>query len=161
MLHGIELEVAEHEVVCLIGSSGSGKSTLLRCVNLLEPIDAGRIVVDGDEITAPGVDVNRIRRRIGIVFQAFNLFPHMSVLDNVSLAPRKVLGPAGRRGGGRATELLDRIGLADKAQRLSRSAVGRPAAAGRDRPGPGDAAGPAPPRRDHQRPRPGARRARS
>jgi ABC-type polar amino acid transport system ATPase subunit len=92
VLRGIDLDVAEHEVVCLIGSSGSGKSTLLRCVNLLEPIDAGRIVIEGDEITARGVDVNRIRRRIGIVFQAFNLFPHMTVLQNVTLAPRKVLG---------------------------------------------------------------------
>ncbi len=92
VLRGIDLELAEHEVVCLIGSSGSGKSTLLRCINLLEPIDAGRIVIEGDEITARGVDVNRIRRRIGIVFQAFNLFPHMSVLSNVALAPHKVLG---------------------------------------------------------------------
>jgi polar amino acid transport system ATP-binding protein len=83
--------VAQHEVVCLIGASGSGKSTLLRCVNLLEPIDAGRIVLDGDEISAPGVDLDRVRRRIGIVFQAYNLFPHMSVIDNVTLAPRKVL----------------------------------------------------------------------
>ena len=91
MLRGIDLVVAEHEVVCLIGASGSGKSTLLRCINLLEPIDAGRIVVEGDEITADGVHLDRIRRRIGIVFQAFNLFPHMSVLDNVTLAPRKVL----------------------------------------------------------------------
>ena len=89
--------VAEHEVVCLIGASGSGKSTLLRCINLLEPIDAGRIVVEGDEITADGVHVDRIRRRIGIVFQAFNLFPHMSVLDNVTLAPRKVLKRRGPR----------------------------------------------------------------
>ena len=85
--------VAEHEVVCLIGASGSGKSTLLRCINLLEPIDAGRIESSGEEITARGVDVDRIRRRIGIVFQAFNLFPHMRVLDNVTLAPRKVLRP--------------------------------------------------------------------
>ena len=114
VLRGIDLELAEHEVVCLIGSSGSGKSTLLRCVNLLEPIDAGRIVVAGTEITAKGVDVNRIRRRIGIVFQAFNLFPHMSVLDNVSLAPRKVLGLGRAEAEARATELLDRIGLADK-----------------------------------------------
>ena len=90
VLRGIDLAVAEHEVVCLIGASGSGKSTLLRCINLLEPIDAGRIVVEGEEITAEGVHVDRIRRRIGIVFQAFNLFPHMSVLDNVTLAPRKV-----------------------------------------------------------------------
>ncbi len=114
VLKGIDLEVAEHEVVCLIGSSGSGKSTLLRCVNLLEPIDAGRIVVAGDEITAKGVDVNRIRRKIGIVFQAFNLFPHMSVLANVTLAPRKVLGLSEADATARATELLDRIGLADK-----------------------------------------------
>ena len=116
VLKGIDLELAEHEVVCLIGSSGSGKSTLLRCINLLEPIDAGRIVVEGDEITAKGVDVNRIRRRIGIVFQAFNLFPHMSVLDNVALAPRKVLGLARPDAEARATELLARIGLADKAR---------------------------------------------
>jgi polar amino acid transport system ATP-binding protein len=114
VLRGIDLEVAEHEVVCLIGSSGSGKSTLLRCINLLEPIDAGRIVVEGDEITARGVDVNRIRRRIGIVFQAFNLFPHMSVLANVTLAPCKVLGLGRGEAEARATELLERFGLADK-----------------------------------------------
>jgi polar amino acid transport system ATP-binding protein len=114
VLRGIDLEMAEHEVVCLIGSSGSGKSTLLRCVNLLEPIAAGRIVVEGVEITAKGVDVNLIRRRIGIVFQAFNLFPHMSVLANVTLAPRKVLGLSAAEADDRATELLDRIGLADK-----------------------------------------------
>ena len=116
VLKGIDLEMVEHEVVCLIGSSGSGKSTLLRCINLLEPIDAGRIVVEGDEITAKGVDVNRIRRRIGIVFQAFNLFPHMSVLDNVALAPRKVQGLSRVDAEARATELLERIGLADKAR---------------------------------------------
>jgi polar amino acid transport system ATP-binding protein len=114
VLRGIDLEVAQHEVVCLIGASGSGKSTLLRCINLLEPIDAGRIVVGGDEITAAKVDVDRIRRRIGIVFQAFNLFPHMSVLDNVTLAPRKVLGLSRADADARATELLERIGLADK-----------------------------------------------
>src|SRR6476660_4970389 len=91
VLRGIDLALAEHEVVCLIGASGSGKSTLLRCINLLEPIDAGRIVIEGDEITADGVAVDRIRRRIGIVFQAFNLFPHGSVLDNITLAPRQVL----------------------------------------------------------------------
>src|SRR5438874_6720122 len=105
VLRGIDLTVEEHEVVCLIGASGSGKSTLLRCVNLLEAIDAGRIVVEGDEITARGVDRNRIRRRIGIVFQAFNLFPHLTVLDNVSLAPRKVLGLSRRDAEARATEL--------------------------------------------------------
>jgi polar amino acid transport system ATP-binding protein len=116
VLRGIDLDVAEHEVVCLIGSSGSGKSTLLRCINLLEPIDAGRIVVAGDEITARGVDVNRIRRRIGIVFQAYNLFPHMRVIDNVSLAPRKVLGLSRVDAESRAMELLERIGLAEKAR---------------------------------------------
>jgi polar amino acid transport system ATP-binding protein len=114
VLRGIDLTLAQHEVVCLIGASGSGKSTLLRCVNLLEPIDAGRIFVAGEEITARGVDVNRIRRRIGIVFQAFNLFPHMSVLDNVTLAPRKVLGQAPREAAARAVALLERFGLADK-----------------------------------------------
>ena len=114
VLRGIDLEVAEHEVVCLIGASGSGKSTFLRCVNLLEPIDAGTIVVAGEEITARGVDVNRVRRRIGIVFQAFNLFPHMSVLANVTLAPRRALRLSRADAEGRAVELLERFGLADK-----------------------------------------------
>ncbi len=114
VLRGINLSVAEHEVICLIGASGSGKSTLLRCINLLEPIDDGRIFIEGEEITAEGVDVNRIRRRVGIVFQSFNLFPHMSVLDNVSLAPRKVLRLPRAEAERRATELLERIGLADK-----------------------------------------------
>ena len=113
-LHGIDLEVAEHEVICLIGASGSGKSTLLRCINLLEPIDAGRIVVEGEEITAHGVDLDRIRRRIGIVFQAFNLFPHMSVLDNVTLAPRRVLHRSRAEADDEATALLERFGLAEK-----------------------------------------------
>jgi polar amino acid transport system ATP-binding protein len=116
VLQGIDLEVAEHEVVALIGASGSGKSTLLRCVNLIEPIDAGRILIEGEEITAKGVDVNRIRRRIGIVFQAFNLFPHMSVLDNVTLAPRKVLKQGTREAERDAEALLARFGLADKAR---------------------------------------------
>jgi polar amino acid transport system ATP-binding protein len=114
VLRGIDLTVAEHEVVCLIGSSGSGKSTLLRCINLIEPIDAGRIVVAGNEITARGVDVDKVRRGIGIVFQAFNLFPHMSVLDNVTLAPRKVLGRSRTEAEAAARALLDRFGLADK-----------------------------------------------
>ena len=114
VLRGIDLEVAEHEVVCLIGASGSGKSTLLRCINLIEPIDAGRIVVEGEEITAEGVDVDRIRRHIGIVFQAFNLFPHMSVLDNVTLAPRRVLKLSRAVAEEQATTLLERFGLADK-----------------------------------------------
>ena len=114
VLRGIDLRLAEHEVVCLIGASGSGKSTLLRCVNLLEPIERGRIVVLGEEITARGVDVNRIRREIGIVFQAFNLFPHMSVLGNVTLGPRKVLGLSTEEAGAAGEELLARFGLADK-----------------------------------------------
>jgi len=114
VLRGIDLELDEHEVVCLIGASGSGKSTLLRCINLLEPVDAGRIVLHGEEITARAVDVNRVRRGIGIVFQAFNLFPHMSVLENVTLGPRKALGLSRAEAGKRATELLRRFGLADK-----------------------------------------------
>ncbi len=114
MLGGIDLAVAEHEVVCLIGASGSGKSTLLRCVNLIEPIDAGRIVLDGADIAAGGADANRIRRRIGIVFQAYNLFPHMSVLANVTLGPRKVLGRPRAQAEARAVELLGRFGLADR-----------------------------------------------
>ena len=116
VLAGVDLAIAPHEVVCLIGSSGSGKSTLLRCINLLEEIDAGRIIVGGDEITAKGVDVNRIRRRIGIVFQAFNLFPHLRVIDNITLAPRRVLGMTARDADTLATELLERVGLAEKAR---------------------------------------------
>jgi polar amino acid transport system ATP-binding protein len=115
VLKGIDLEVDEHQVVCLIGASGSGKSTLLRCVNLLEPIDSGSILVHGEEITAPGVDVNRVRRGIGIVFQAFNLFPHMSVLSNVTLAPRKALGLSRAQAEAEARELLARFGLAERA----------------------------------------------
>jgi len=114
VLRGVDLELAEHEVVCLIGASGSGKSTLLRCVNLLEPIDTGRVVLRGEDITTPRVDVNRVRRGIGIVFQAFNLFPHMSVLENVTLGPRKALRLQKPEADARATELLDRFGLADK-----------------------------------------------
>jgi polar amino acid transport system ATP-binding protein len=114
VLRGIDLDVAEHEVICLIGASGSGKSTLLRCVNLLEDVDQGRILVHGEEITAPGVDVNRIRRKIGIVFQAYNLFPHMTVLRNVALSPIKVLGLDQAQAESEAMELLKRIGLADK-----------------------------------------------
>jgi len=114
VLDGIDLSVGEHEVTCLIGASGSGKSTLLRCINLLEPVDVGRIVVAGEEITRGGVDVNRIRRRIGIVFQAYNLFPHMSVLENVTLAPRLALRQGGRESEEQARALLDRFGLSDK-----------------------------------------------
>ncbi len=114
VLDGIDLTVAEHEVVCLIGASGSGKSTLLRCVDLIEPIDSGRIVVEGADITAPGVDANKVRRRIGIVFQSFNLFPHMSVLRNVTLAPQAVLGRSRSEAEARGLELLGRFGLADR-----------------------------------------------
>ncbi len=116
VLRGVDLDVADHEVVCLIGASGSGKSTLLRCVNLLEPIDAGRIMVEGVEITAQGVDVDTIRRRIGIVFQSFNLFPHMSVLRNITLAPTKVVCTPPAQAEEEARELLDRFGLVDKAE---------------------------------------------
>jgi polar amino acid transport system ATP-binding protein len=114
VLKGIDLSVADHEVICLIGASGSGKSTMLKCVNLLEPIDQGRIFVEGEEITADGVDVNRIRRHIGIVFQAFNLFPHMTVMRNVTLAPVKVLGLSREAAEAEAAELLKRFGLVDK-----------------------------------------------
>ena len=114
VLKGIDLVVEPHEVVCLIGASGSGKSTLLKCVNLVEPIDSGRIEVEGEEITARGVDANRVRQRIGIVFQAFNLFPHMTVLQNITLAPREVLKTDRATAEKRALGLLERFGLLDK-----------------------------------------------
>ena len=114
VLDGIDLELMEHEVVCLIGASGSGKSTLLRCVNLLEPVDGGRIFLGGEELTAAGVDENRVRRRMGIVFQAFNLFPHMTVLDNVTLGPRKALGTPRREAEADAAALLARFGLEER-----------------------------------------------
>jgi polar amino acid transport system ATP-binding protein len=114
VLRGLDLVMDEHEIVCVIGASGSGKSTLLRCINLTEPIDAGRIVVEGAEITADDVNVDVVRRRIGIVFQSYNLFPHMSVLDNVSLAPRRVLRLPRADAEARAAALLERFGLADK-----------------------------------------------
>jgi len=114
VLRGIDLAVASHEVVCLIGASGSGKSTLLRCVNLLERIDSGSIWLDGQLITGPGVDQNLVRRHIGIVFQSFNLFPHMTVERNVTLAPMKVLGLSRAAASARAAELLDRFGLGEK-----------------------------------------------
>jgi polar amino acid transport system ATP-binding protein len=114
VLRGISLAVAPHEVICLIGASGSGKSTLLRCINLLEPIDSGRIELLGQDVTAPGVDQNRVRRQVGIVFQSFNLFPHMTVLRNVTLAPVKALGLPKAEAAAAARELLGRFGLADK-----------------------------------------------
>lgn len=115
VLAGVSLEVAEREVTAFVGSSGSGKSTLLRCVNLLEPIDDGRILLDGDDISVPGLAPDPIRRRIGMVFQSFNLFPHLSVVDNVALAPRKVLKVDKRVARERALELLTRLGLSDRA----------------------------------------------
>jgi polar amino acid transport system ATP-binding protein len=114
VLRGVDLDVGEHEVVCLIGASGSGKSTLLRCVNLLERIDAGAIFLHGEDITRRGVDVNAVRRRVGIVFQAFNLFPHMTVLRNVTLATTLVLQKSRAEAEAEATALLERFGLADK-----------------------------------------------
>ncbi len=115
VLKGVDLSVDEHQVVCLIGPSGCGKSTLLRCINALEPIDSGEIEIDGDRVSGRGVDADALRADVGIVFQSFNLFPHMSVLDNVSLAPRKVLKLSSEDAHDRAFELLNRIGLADKA----------------------------------------------
>jgi polar amino acid transport system ATP-binding protein len=114
VLRGIDLSVATHEVICLIGASGSGKSTLLRCINLLEPIDSGRISVLGHQVTGTNVDQNLVRRQVGIVFQAFNLFPHMTVLRNVTLAPTKALRLPKAEAQAQAHELLDRFGLADK-----------------------------------------------
>jgi polar amino acid transport system ATP-binding protein len=114
VLSGIDLAVAPHEVVCLIGASGSGKSTLLRCLNLLEPISSGRIFLLGQEATAPDIDPNLVRRRVGIVFQSFNLFPHMTVLRNVTLAPVKALGVPKAEAAAAARDLLARFGLADK-----------------------------------------------
>jgi polar amino acid transport system ATP-binding protein len=115
VLHGIDLEVDLHQVVCLIGASGSGKSTLLRCINLLEHVDEGEIAVDGQTITGTKVDVNKLRQKIGIVFQAYNLFPHMTVLQNVTLAPRKALGISRAKAESHARLLLKQIGLEDKA----------------------------------------------
>jgi polar amino acid transport system ATP-binding protein len=115
VLKHVDLDVDEHQVVCLIGASGSGKSTLLRCINLLEQVDEGRIVVDQEEITSGRVDANAVRRKIGIVFQAYNLFPHMTVLENVTLAPRKVRGQTRREAEIAAMDVLRRIGLAEKA----------------------------------------------
>jgi polar amino acid transport system ATP-binding protein len=115
VLRDVSLEVDRHDVVCLIGASGSGKSTLLRCLDLLEPVDDGALWFEGEEMTDPRVDARAVRSRIGMVFQAFNLFPHMTVLDNLTLAPRKVHGMTRAEADARAHELLGRFGLADKA----------------------------------------------
>jgi polar amino acid transport system ATP-binding protein len=116
VLRGLNMSVAEHQVVCLIGPSGCGKSTLLRCINGLEPIQGGEIRLGGDRVSGPGVDVNRLRQLVGIVFQSFNLFPHMSVMENVTLAPTKVLGMPQAEAEERAMKLLKRIGLEAKAR---------------------------------------------
>ena len=116
VISSLSLSVEEHQVVSLIGPSGSGKSTLLRCVNGLESIDHGEILVDGDRITGPGVDLNALRRDIGIVFQGYNLFPHMTVLQNVTLAPIRVLKQSKEVAEKRGTELLKRFGLGQKAK---------------------------------------------
>lgn len=115
VLNGIDLDIDEGSVVTLIGPSGSGKSTLLRCLNLLEPIDDGEILLDGVDISTPGFDANSVRRRVGMVFQSFNLFPHMTVLDNVTLSPIRVLGVDRNQARNNARDLLARFGLADKA----------------------------------------------
>ncbi|NDF82320.1 MAG: amino acid ABC transporter ATP-binding protein, partial [Actinobacteria bacterium] len=109
------LDVSAGEVVSLIGASGSGKTTVLRCINLLEQVDDGAVLLDGDEVSAVGRDPNPVRRRVGIVFQSFNLFPHMSVVRNITLALTEVLGQSGDTARDRASELLARFGLAEKA----------------------------------------------
>jgi len=115
VLTGVDLQVDEHDVVCLIGPSGCGKSTLLRCINALEEIEEGAIRIDGEQASGRGVDLDGLRQDVGIVFQSFNLFPHMTVLDNVTLAPRKVLGLPRKQADDRALLLLSRIGLDAKA----------------------------------------------
>jgi polar amino acid transport system ATP-binding protein len=124
VLQGVSLDVARHEVVCLIGASGSGKSTLLRCINALEDIDSGDILVDGDVVSGRGVDVNRLRRNVGMVFQSYNLFPHMSVLRNITLAPTRVGGVANDAAEEQALALLDRVGMRDKANAFPDSLSG-------------------------------------
>ncbi len=116
VLKGVSLNVERHEVVCLIGASGSGKSTLLRCVNALEDISAGEIRIEGDTVTGAGVDLNALRRDVGIVFQSYNLFPHMSVIDNVMLAPTRVGGINKTQARERGMQLLESVGMAEKAK---------------------------------------------
>jgi polar amino acid transport system ATP-binding protein len=139
VLRSVTLELGEHQVMSLIGPSGCGKSTLLRCINALESIDAGVIRIGGERVSGPGVDLNRLRREVGIVFQSYNLFPHMTVLDNVTLAPRRVLGMPSAEADATAEQLLRRIGLWEKAreypERLSggqqqRAAIARALAMG-------------------------------
>jgi polar amino acid transport system ATP-binding protein len=115
VLKGVSLNVERHEVVCLIGASGSGKSTLLRCVNALEEINSGSIRIDGDTVTGAGVDLNALRRDVGIVFQSYNLFPHMSVLENVTLAPMRIDGLPAKEARERGMSLLASVGMGEKA----------------------------------------------
>jgi polar amino acid transport system ATP-binding protein len=124
VLKGVDLTVARGEVVAIIGPSGGGKSTLLRCVNLLEPVSSGQVLLESKDLTGRGVDLNRIRRRIGMVFQQFNLFPHLSAIDNLTLAPRKLLGMPRDQARERARALLDRVGLAGKADSHPRQLSG-------------------------------------
>lgn len=116
VLQDISINIAEQEVVCVIGASGSGKSTFLRCLNKLDDITAGQVIIDGQDITAKGTDINKVRQEVGMVFQHFNLFPHKSVLDNITLAPIKARGISKSTANKTALELLDKVGLADKAQ---------------------------------------------
>ena len=158
VLRDIDLTVAAHDVVCLIGSSGSGKSTLLRCLNLLEDIDDGVIEFEGREISDPRVDRREVRSRMGMVFQAYNLFPHLTVLDNCTLAPRRVHGVPKGEAEQRARDLLAAVRARRPGGQAPRPALGRPAAARRPGPGalhPADAAAA---RRDHRGARPGAGR---
>ena len=120
VLKGVSLNVERHEVVCLIGASGSGKSTLLRCVNALEEIQGGEIRIEGDTVTGAGVDLNALRRDVGIVFQSYNLFPHMTVLENIMLAPTRVGGVSKREAQERAMALLESVGMPDKAKSWQR-----------------------------------------
>ncbi|KUJ36860.1 amino acid ABC transporter ATP-binding protein [Streptomyces sp. NPDC093228] len=124
VLKGIDLRVARGEVVTVIGPSGGGKSTLLRCVNLLEPVTSGQVLLENEDLTVPGVDLDKVRRRIGMVFQQFNLFPHLSAIDNLTLAPRKLLRMSRDQAYERATTMLDRVGLAGKADAYPRQLSG-------------------------------------
>jgi ABC-type polar amino acid transport system ATPase subunit len=124
VLKGVDLTVARGEVVAVVGPSGGGKSTMLRCVNLLEPVTSGQVLLEDEDLTGPGVDLNTVRRRIGMVFQQFNLFPHLTALGNLTLAPRKLLRMPEDQARERATALLDRVGLAGKAGAYPRQLSG-------------------------------------
>lgn len=124
VLQGISEKIEEREVVCIIGPSGSGKSTFLRCLNLLEEPTGGEVYLDGEQINGPGVDIDKVRERLGMVFQSFNLFPHMTVLDNLTLAPIKVKGISKEEAEKKAYDLLKTVGLEDKAQAYPRALSG-------------------------------------